>query len=381
MKVRRKPGPHRGRPRRSRRFRRGSHNRGGRPARVGYPLMIKATAGGGGRGLRLVTSATEFVALLHGARSEARGAFGDDEVLLERAILEARHIEIQVLADRFGHVIHLGDRDCSVQRRHQKVIEEAPSPAVSPELRARMGRDAVAAALAVGYEGAGTLEFLLDRDGHYYFMEMNTRLQVEHPVTETVTGLDIVALQLRIAAGEPLALAQDDVRIDGHAIEVRLCAEDPDQDFMPQSGRMASWRPAIGVRVDHALRSGATVPPFYDSMVAKVIAHGPTREEARQRLLAGLTDSVALGIVTNQRFLARCLAHPVFVAGEATTGFIGIHSEALLAPDDAAHAEVARLAAWLFRLGADSPLANPFPAPLRFSLDGRMHTAQVRALA
>ncbi|RZI93182.1 MAG: ATP-grasp domain-containing protein, partial [Variovorax sp.] len=349
-------------------------------ARIGYPLMVKATAGGGGRGMRLVPSAADFMGLLHSARSEARGAFGDDEVLLERAIVEPRHIEIQVLADRHGHAIHLGERDCSVQRRHQKVIEEAPSPAVSPQLRERMGRDAVAATLAVGYEGAGTLEFLLDRDGRYYFMEMNTRLQVEHPVTEAVTGLDLVALQLRIAAGEPLPLTQDEVRIDGHAIEVRLCAEDPASEFMPQSGRVALWRPAPGLRVDHALRDGAAVPPFYDSMIAKLIAHAPTRDAARQDLIAGLAASVALGVVTNQRFLQRCLAHPVFAAGEATTAFIGANCEALLAPDDAAQAEAARLAAWLFRLGADSPLANPFPAPLRFSLGGRVHTAQVRAL-
>ena len=349
-------------------------------ARIGYPLMIKATAGGGGRGMRRVPSAGEFIALLRSARSEARGAFGDDNVLLERAINEPRHIEIQVLADRHGHAIHLGERDCSVQRRHQKVIEEAPSPAVSPELRERMGRDAVAAALAVGYEGAGTLEFLLDRDGRYWFMEMNTRLQVEHPVTEAVTGLDLVELQLRIAAGEPLALKQEDLRIEGHAIEVRLCAEDPAAGFTPQSGTLALWRPSPALRVEHALRDGAAVSPFYDSMVAKLIGHGRTRDEARRRLLAGLADTALLGLVTNQPFLQRCLAHPVFAAGEATTAFIDACGDALFAPDEAAHAHAARLAAWLLRLGANSPLAHPFPAPQRFSLDGHAHTAQVRPL-
>ncbi|RYY51897.1 MAG: ATP-grasp domain-containing protein, partial [Comamonadaceae bacterium] len=291
--------------------------------RIGYPLMIKATAGGGGRGMRLVDTPAHFAELLRGARAEAMGAFGDDEVLLERAIVAPRHIEIQVLADRHGHAIHLGERDCSVQRRHQKIIEEAPSPAVSPALRERMGRDAVAATLAVGYEGAGTLEFLLDAEGRHWFMEMNTRLQVEHPVTEAVTGLDLVELQLRIAAGEPLPLTQEQVRIEGHAIEVRLCAEDPAHDFMPQSGTLALWRPSTALRVEHGLRSGDAVSPYYDSMVAKLIGSGRTRDEALRRVAAGLADIVALGLPTNQRFLLRCLAHPLFREGAATTAFIG----------------------------------------------------------
>ncbi|WP_043114168.1 acetyl-CoA carboxylase biotin carboxylase subunit, partial [Pseudacidovorax intermedius] len=286
--------------------------------RIGFPVMIKATAGGGGRGMRLVNSAAEFPELLRSARSEAQSAFGDPEVILERAIVRPRHIEIQVFADRHGHAIHLGERDCSVQRRHQKLIEEAPSPAVDAALRARMGATAVAAVKAIRYEGAGTLEFLLDAEGRYYFMEMNTRLQVEHPVTEAITGLDLVALQLRVAAGEPVGIAQEDVRFSGHAIEVRLCAEDADQGFMPQSGTMALWQMPPQLRVEHALQSGAEIPPYYDSMIAKLIAHGDSREDARRLLMAGLEDAVALGVTTNQAFLHRCLGHDVFAAGGAT---------------------------------------------------------------
>ncbi|QFZ82222.1 acetyl-CoA carboxylase biotin carboxylase subunit [Variovorax paradoxus] len=348
--------------------------------RIGWPVMIKATAGGGGRGMRLVTSAGAFAEQLQSAQSEALHAFGDATVILERAIVAPRHIEIQVFADRHGHAIHLGERDCSVQRRHQKVIEEAPSPAVDAALRARMGATAVAAAKAIAYEGAGTLEFLLDAQGQYWFMEMNTRLQVEHPVTEAVTGLDLVELQLRVAAGEPLPLTQDDVRIAGHAIEVRLCAEDPQQGFLPQSGTLSAWRTSPALRTEHALRDGAEVPPFYDSMVAKLIASGRTRDEARQRLLAGLRDTVALGLPTNQALLQRALAHPVFANGEATTAFIGDHLDALLAADAAADTRAALLAALLLQTGArgwPSPLAHTLPNALRFALDGTVHTARV----
>src|SRR4051812_1071795 len=218
--------------------------------KIGFPVMIKAVAGGGGRGMRLVADAAAFPDALRGARSEAQGAFGDASVILERAIVDPRHIEIQVFGDRHGNAVHLGERDCSVQRRHQKLIEEAPSPAVSRELRTKMGAVAVAAIRSIGYEGAGTLEFLLDASGNFYFMEMNTRLQVEHPVTEAITGLDLVELQLRVAAGEPLSLRQDDVRFSGHAIEVRLCSEDAGHDFMPQSGTMALWQMPDGVRVE-----------------------------------------------------------------------------------------------------------------------------------
>ena len=347
-------------------------------ARLGYPVMIKATAGGGGRGMRLVQAHGDFVELLRSAQSEAKNAFGDATVILERAIVEPRHIEIQVFADRHGNAVHLGERDCSVQRRHQKVIEEAPSPAVDAQLRARMGATSVAAVKAIGYEGAGTLEFLLDREGNYYFMEMNTRLQVEHPVTEAITGLDLVEWQLRVAAGEPLPLAQEEVRFHGHAIEVRLCAEDVPAGFMPQSGTMRRWQLPHGLRVEHALRSGAVIPPYYDSMIAKLIAHGRTRDEARRKLLHGLQDTVALGVRTNQDFLARCLAQPVFAAGGATTAFIAQHEGDLLEPEEDANARAALVAAWLLyetsgeaRHGASSRnLAHGLPIGMRFSLDG-----------
>jgi geranyl-CoA carboxylase alpha subunit len=349
-------------------------------ARIGWPVMIKAAAGGGGRGMRLAPSAAAFAELLQSAQSEALHAFGDATVILERAIVAPRHIEIQVFADRHGNAIHLGERDCSVQRRHQKVIEESPSPAVSAALRERMGATAVAAAKAIGYEGAGTLEFLLDAEGQYWFMEMNTRLQVEHPVTEAVTGLDLVELQLRVAAGELLPLDQDDVRISGHAIEVRLCAEDPQQGFMPQSGTLAAWRPSPALRVEHALRDGAAVPPFYDSMIAKLVAHGRTRDEARHRLVAGLQDTVALGIATNQQLLQRALSHPVFADGQATTAFIAEHADALLAPDAAAEDRAVWLAALLLQLGErgwPSPIAHTLPNALRFSLNGKVHAVRV----
>ena len=302
-------------------------------ARIGYPVMIKAVAGGGGRGMRLVHNAAEFTEHLRSAQSEAKNAFGDATVILERAIVEPRHIEIQIFADRHGNAIHLGERDCSVQRRHQKVIEEAPSPAVSAELRERMGDTAVTAVKAIRYEGAGTLEFLLDQDGNFFFMEMNTRLQVEHPVTEAITGLDLVALQLRVAAGEPLPLSQSDVRFSGHAIEVRLCAEDAEKGFLPQCGVMSLWQMPPQLRVEHSLSSGADIPPFYDSMIAKLVAHGGNREEALRKLLGGLQDVVALGVKTNQLFLSRCLAHPVFIDGRATTAFIAQNQNTLLQED------------------------------------------------
>ncbi|RUR68200.1 acetyl-CoA carboxylase biotin carboxylase subunit [Variovorax guangxiensis] len=349
-------------------------------ARIGWPVMIKATAGGGGRGMRLVISAANFAEQLRSAQSEALNAFGDATVILERAIVAPRHVEVQVFADRHGNAIHLGERDCSVQRRHQKVVEEAPSPAVSQALRERMGATAVAAAKAIAYEGAGTLEFLLDAEGRYWFMEMNTRLQVEHPVTEAVTGLDLVELQLRIAAGEPLPIAQQDVRFSGHAIEVRLCAEDPQQGFMPQSGTLAAWRPSAALRTEHALRDGAEVPPFYDSMIAKLVAHGGTREDARQRLLAGLHDTVALGIPTNQQLLERTLSHAVFAGGKATTAFVADHIDTLLATDEAGRNRAALLAALLLQLGErgwPSPLAHTLPNALRFELDGTVHAARV----
>jgi geranyl-CoA carboxylase alpha subunit len=292
--------------------------------RIGFPLMIKASAGGGGRGMRLVASVDDFANGVARARSEAAGAFGSDELILERAIADARHIEFQIFADQHGNVIHLGERDCSIQRRHQKVIEEAPSPAVSTELRAQMGEAAIAAARAIGYVGAGTVEFLLGPSDKFYFIEMNTRLQVEHPVTEAITGLDLVAWQLRIAAGEKLPLEQHEVQFNGCAIEARLYAEDPHANFLPQSGTLIDWRPAAGdgVRIDHGVQAGQSVSPFYDPMLAKVIAHGATREEARRRLIVALEDTVVLGLNTNRNFLVLALRHPAFIAGEATTAFI-----------------------------------------------------------
>src|SRR5262249_27718995 len=243
----------------------------------------------------LVADAGSFSDALRSARSEAKAAFGDGGVILERAINNPRHIEIQVFGDRHGNAVHLGERDCSVQRRHQKLIEEAPSPAVTPKLRQRMGEVAVAAVRSLRYEGAGTLEFLLDQSGEFYFMEMNTRLQVEHPVTEAITGLDLVELQLRVARGEPLGLVQEDVTFSGHAIEVRLCSEDANEDFMPKSGEMAFWEMPYDVRVEPALQSGSVIPPFYDSMIAKIVSYGVNREEARGRLIRALEQMVAFG--------------------------------------------------------------------------------------
>ncbi|MEA2942221.1 MAG: geranyl-CoA carboxylase alpha subunit [Bradyrhizobium sp.] len=348
--------------------------------KIGFPVMIKAVAGGGGRGMRLAPDAAAFPDLLRSARSEAQGAFGDPTVVLERAIIDARHIEIQVFGDRHGDAIHFGERDCSVQRRHQKLIEEAPSPAVSPELRARMGAIAVQAIRSIGYEGAGTLEFLLDSSGEFYFMEMNTRLQVEHPVTEAITGRDLVELQLRVAGGEPLGLKQADITFSGHAIEVRLCSEDAAHDFMPQSGRMALWQMPDDLRVEHALESGSEVPPFYDSMIAKLISHGADREAARRRLLYGLEHTVALGVTTNQAFLAACLRHPAFAAGEATTAFIGRHRDELLPPSSEQPSDAALAALLLHVTDRHAPpwrkgrtLAATFAVPARIELNQRTH--------
>jgi geranyl-CoA carboxylase alpha subunit len=315
--------------------------------RTGFPLMIKAAAGGGGRGMRLVRHMGEFAAALRLAQSEAQHAFGDRRILLERALEGARHIEVQVFADAHGNVVHLGERDCSLQRRHQKLIEETPSPAVDGPLRARLGAAAIALARAVEYAGAGTVEFLLDGDGRFYFMEMNTRLQVEHPVTEMITGLDLVEWQLRVAAGEPLPLRQDEIRFNGHAIEARLCAEDPAQDFLPQAGRLAAWLPDESIRIDHALEAGTEISPYYDSLVAKFVAHGPTRTAACKQLAGALDRTVALGVPTNKSFLATVLRNEEFLVRGATTDFLtrrGAHAKPV-APDAETLAIAAALAA------------------------------------
>jgi geranyl-CoA carboxylase alpha subunit len=352
--------------------------------KIGFPVMIKAVAGGGGRGMRLVADAAAFPDALRSARSEAQGAFGDPTVILERAIVDPRHIEVQVFGDRYGNAIHLGERDCSVQRRHQKLIEEAPSPAVTPRLRARMGEVAVDAVRSLRYEGAGTLEFLLDASGEFYFMEMNTRLQVEHPVTEAITGLDLVELQLRVASGEPLGLVQEDIKFSGHAIEVRLCSEDADHDFMPQSGRMALWQMPEGIRVEHALQSGSEIPPFYDSMIAKIISHGTTRDEARGKLISGLEQTAVFGVTTNQGFLISCLRHPAFAKGEATTAFIGNHRTELLAPRYDAEWEAFLAGLLLYLTNSFAPkwrggrsLAATFPVPVRVELDHGVRDVEI----
>ncbi len=292
--------------------------------RLGLPVMIKASAGGGGRGMRLVQHEDELLASIKTARSEALSAFGDGELILEKAIIDPRHIEIQVFADQHGQCIYLGERDCSIQRRHQKVVEEAPSPFVSPALRQRMGEAAVQAARSCGYVGAGTVEFLVDANEHFYFLEMNTRLQVEHPVTELITGTDLVAWQLQVAAGKPLPMTQAQLCLTGHAMEVRLYAEDPAQGFLPQTGTIIDWQPAPGegVRIDSGIVAGQQVSPHYDPMLAKIIAWGADREEARRRLVRTLEDSRLFGVTVNARFLRNLISHPAFIAGAATTGFI-----------------------------------------------------------
>ncbi|MBL0197305.1 MAG: acetyl-CoA carboxylase biotin carboxylase subunit [Myxococcales bacterium] len=326
--------------------------------RIGLPVMVKAAAGGGGRGMRLVTAPEALAEAIRSARSEAENAFGSGELILEKAVVNARHVEIQVFADSHGNVVHLGERDCSVQRRHQKIIEECPSPAVTPALREAMGEVAVAAARAIDYLGAGTIEFLLAPTGEFYFMEMNTRLQVEHPVTELVTGTDLVAWQLAVAAGEPLPKSQAEIDWRGHAIEVRLCAEDPAREFMPQTGRIVALElpEGEGVRVDHGLAEGRDVSPFYDSMVGKLIAHGATREEARCRLVAALERLALLGVVTNKELLLHGLRHPAFASGEYDTGFVPAHlPSATLAGLGAPTArQVAVAGAALFHADADA---------------------------
>ncbi len=299
---------------------------------IGYPLLIKASAGGGGKGMRVVEHPGEFSAALAGAQREAAAAFGDARMLLEKYLLRPRHVEIQVFADSQGQTLHLFERDCSIQRRHQKVLEEAPAPGLDGGLRERMGSAAVAAARAIGYVGAGTVEFLLAEDGAFYFMEMNTRLQVEHPVTELITGIDLVEWQLRVAAGEPLPCRQEDLAISGHAIEVRIYAEDPARDFLPATGSLSHLRlPAEGphVRIDSGVRQGDEVSVYYDPMLAKLIVWDQDRPAALRRLQTALAACEIAGVTTNIGFLATLAAHPAFAAGEVDTGFIARHHDDL----------------------------------------------------
>ncbi|QGG46553.1 acetyl-CoA carboxylase biotin carboxylase subunit [Heliorestis convoluta] len=296
-------------------------------ADIGYPVLIKASAGGGGRGMRVAQTEKDLANALQTAQAEAEAAFGNKAVYIEKLVEEPRHIEFQILADEHGTIVHLGERDCSVQRRNQKLIEEAPSMALTPELRYEMGQQAILAAKAVDYANAGTVEFLLDKHGQYYFIEMNTRIQVEHPVTEMITGIDLIKEQIRVATGEPLGYSQEDIVINGWAMECRINAEDPDRNFMPSPGTVKEYRipGGYGVRIDSAVYNGYKIPPFYDSMVGKLIVWGRTREEAIQRMQRALDEFVIDGIKTTIPFQQRVLAHPVFQSGEVYTSFIPRH--------------------------------------------------------
>ena len=290
--------------------------------------------------MRLVEKESALAQAISTARSEAKNAFGDGTLIIEKAIIGPRHVEIQVIADSHGNVLHLGERDCSVQRRYQKVLEEAPCPVMTPDLRAAMGEAAVNAARSIDYVGAGTVEFLLDASGAFYFLEMNTRLQVEHPVTELVTGIDLVAWQLRIAEGERLGRSQDEVNLCGHAIEARLYAEDPASDFLPATGRIALWRPPIGerIRVDAGIETGDDISPFYDPMIAKIIAYGANRDEARRRLVAALDETTLFGVTTNRSFLIEALEDETFACGDATTAFLQAWKTEARTPDKRVYA-------------------------------------------
>ncbi len=336
---------------------------------IGYPVLVKASAGGGGKGMRVVEEARALPAALAAARREALAAFGDDTLLLEKLLAQPRHVEIQIFGDTHGHIIHLGERECTIQRRHQKVIEETPSTALTPELRARMAAAGVTAGRLLSYTSAGTVEFLLDADGNFYFLEVNTRLQVEHPVTELVTGLDLVRWQILVAEGRPLPLAQDAVTFHGHAIEARVYAEDPERGFLPATGRAALWREPAGegVRVDSGIESGDAISPFYDPLLAKISAHGADRAEALRRLDRALAETTLLGVRNNLTFLRRAVTHPAHLAGRISTHFIEYHADQLTGPagsrvhggEGDEGVEVAALAVSLRRLLA-TPGARPW---------------------
>ncbi|MBI6909130.1 acetyl/propionyl/methylcrotonyl-CoA carboxylase subunit alpha [Pseudomonas palleroniana] len=332
--------------------------------RIGYPVLLKATAGGGGKGMKVVEDVSQLAEALASAQREALSSFGNAQMLVEKYLLKPRHVEIQVFADQQGHCLYLNERDCSIQRRHQKVVEEAPAPGLSVEQRKAMGEAAVRAAQAIGYVGAGTVEFLLDARGEFFFMEMNTRLQVEHPVTEAITGLDLVAWQIRVAQGEPLPITQEQVPLIGHAIEVRLYAEDPANDFLPATGHLALYResaPGPGRRVDSGVAQGDSVSPFYDPMLGKLIAWGEDREQARLRLLSMLDEFAVGGLKTNLGFLRRIIGHPAFAAAELDTGFIPRYQDELLPPPGALSDEFWQMAGSAFMQSlptADGPWAD-----------------------
>ena len=328
---------------------------------VGFPLLIKATAGGGGRGMRLVRSRADFEAALESARREAQAAFGDAAVLLERAVSNPRHVEFQILADHHGNIVHLGERDCSVQRKHQKVIEESPSPAMSPALRTEMGAAAVSVARAAGYQNAGTVEFLLTEEGSYYFLEVNTRLQVEHPVTEQVTGLDLVREQLRVAAGEPLAWRQEDVHLLGHAIECRVYAEDPARDYAASTGILTAFAPPAGegIRNDLGVETGDEVTPFYDSMIAKLIVSAPDRATCVQRAVAAVREYRVEGVATNLDLLRSVLATPAFRLGDLSTDYLDQVPSLRASPTPLPEHALLAAASWRLCMTA-SPLGSPW---------------------
>ena len=352
---------------------------------IGFPVMVKAVAGGGGRGMRLVSSADQLVAAAASARSEALAGFGNGDLLIERAVMHPRHVEVQIFADAHGQVVHLGERDCSVQRRHQKIIEEAPSPAVDAALRERMGACAVTLARAAGYVGAGTVEFLLEGN-HFFLMEMNTRLQVEHPVTEALTGLDLVEWQIRVARGEPLPLGQSELRFQGHAMEVRLCAED--EMFRPHTGQIQHLKaPAAtcfevgALRFDHALQQGSEVSPFYDAMLGKLIVYAATRAEAIEQLTGALRRLELLGLPTNRAFLIECLQDETFKAGQALISFLATDAERLQTQLHEKEGRAQQSLSVLCSLGdAPSRLACPYPQPRRLRHRGQTADLYVKAL-
>jgi len=337
---------------------------------LGYPVLIKASAGGGGKGMRVVHDPADFAGALHQARNEAVSSFGSDHILVEKYFAEVRHVEVQVLGDQHGHIVHLFERECSVQRRHQKIIEETPSPIVTPELREAMCRAALRLAEAVGYVSAGTVEFMVTPERAFYFLEMNTRLQVEHPITEAVTGIDLAAWQIRLAAGEALTFTQDDLLQRGHALECRLYAEDPANNFLPSIGDIAFYRAPAGpgIRVDDGIETGTTVSPYYDPMLGKIITWGDDRPEAIRKMVRALQDTVVLGVTTNISYLLDILAHPASLAGDVSTRFLDEHLTPWQPEPDLSNST------WLAIAAFEALQAKG--APTRTALSGDGETAQ-----